>query len=389
MTTIPFLSCSQVYFGVGAILNLAPVLRGLGARRALVVTDRGVREAGILDEPVSALSSSGVGCMVYDDIRPEPDESAVDSLINAARSERIDAVVGLGGGSAMDCAKLAAIVLAHGGSLRDYLGQGKVTGEGIPLVLAPTTSGTGSESTPNALFTVDAEKQAVVSRYLLPKAAVIDPMVTVTAPARVTAASGVDALVHACESFTSLRANVLTEMYSLSAAELIAGSIRTAVWQGSSIEARTNMALGSYLAGIAIANAGTGAVHALAYPLGSRFGTSHGISNSVMFAHVSEANAPAVLAKFATLAGALGAKVDRMSVRESAAAYVREITSIVLDVGLPGSLAELGVQASDIDQLALDAAKQTRLLNNNPRALSHESISTIYRKALSGERSGR
>lgn len=281
------------------------------------------------------------------------------------------------------------LYIAHGGSLRDYLGQGKVTGEGIPLVLAPTTSGTGSESTPNALFTVDGEKQAVVSPYLLPKAAVIDPIVTVTAPARVTAASGVDALVHACESFTSLRANVLTEMYSLSAAELIAGSIRTAVWQGSSIEARTNMALGSYLAGIAIANAGTGAVHALAYPLGSRFGTSHGISNSVMFAHVSEANAPAVLAKFATLAGALGAKVDRMSVRESAAAYVREITSIVLDVGLPGSLAELGVQASDIDQLALDAAKQTRLLNNNPRALSHESISTIYRKALSGERSGR
>lgn len=381
----PFITCGQVYFGAGAIASLAMVLKSLGVRRALVVTDRGVRSAGILDESISSLGRSGIGCAVFDDVKPEPDESTVHALVDAVHSDKIDAVVGFGGGSAMDCAKLAAVLLAHGGTLRDYIGQGRITAQGLPVVLVPTTSGTGSESTPNALFIIDGEKQAVISPYLIPKAAIIDPLVTVTAPAQVTAASGIDALVHACESFTSLRATPLTEMYSLRAAELIAGSIRTAVWQGSNIKARTDMALGSYLAGIAIANAGTGAVHALAYPLGSRFGLSHGISNSVMFAYVSEANAPSDLRKFAILARALGSRTEGMSCRESAAACVAEIVSIVRDVGLPLCLAELGVQASDIDQLVADALKQTRLLNNNPRALTSDDIARIYNRALSGE----
>lgn len=385
MTSAPFVSCNQVYFGTGAIDNLATVVEGLGVRRVLVVTDKGVRDAGILDEPISALGSSGIGHAVFDDIKPEPNEDTVDALIDAVHCERIDAVVGFGGGSVMDCAKVVAILLTHGGRLRDYLGQGKVMGQGLPLVLVPTTSGTGSESTPNALFIVDGEKQAVISHYLLPKVAVIDPMVTVTAPAEVTAASGVDALVHACESFTSLRSTQLTEMYSLHATELIARSIRTAVWQGSNMAARTDMALGSYLAGIAIANAGTGAIHALAYPLGSRFSLSHGMSNSVMFAYVSETNVPADVRKFAILARALGAKTEGMNCRESAAAYVAEIMSIICDVGLPSSLAKFGVEASDVDQLVLDAVKQTRLLNNNPRALAPKDIERIYKRALSGE----
>ncbi len=385
MTIAPFISCSQVYFGAGALDSLAMVLKDLGACRVLVVTDKGVSGAGILDEPISALGRSGIGRTVLDDIKPEPDENTVDALIDAVCSDRIDAVVGFGGGSAMDCAKVVAVSLAHGGRLRDYIGCDRVTEHGLPLVLVPTTSGTGSESTPNALFIVDGEKQAVISPHLLPKVAIIDPVVTVTAPPRVTAASGVDALVHACESFTSLRATPLTEVYSLRAAELIAGSIRTAVWQGSNMAARRDMALGSYLAGIAIANAGTAAVHALAYPLGSRFGLSHGMSNSVMFTAVSEANVPADLDKFAILARALGGKTEGMSRRESAAAYTAEITSIIRDVGLPSSLTELGVKASDLDQLVSDAAKQTRLLINNPRALSPEDIATVYSRALLGE----
>ena len=385
MTIAPFISCSRVYFGAGALDSLATVLKDLGACRVLVVTDKGVSGAGILDEPISALGRYGIGCTVFDDIKPEPDENTVDALIDAVCSDRIDAVVGFGGGSVMDCAKVAAVSLAHGGRLRDYVGRDRVTEHGLPLVLVPTTSGTGSESTPNALFIVDGEKQAVISPLLLPKAAVIDPAVTVTAPPHVTAASGVDALVHACESFTSLRATPLTEVYSLHAAELIAGSIRTAVWQGSNMAARRDMALGSYLAGIAIANAGTGAVHALAYPLGSRFGLSHGMSNSVMFAAVSEANVPADLDKFAILAHTLGSKTEGMSRRESAAAYTAEITSIIGDVGLPSSLTELGIKASDLDQLVSDAAKQTRLLINNPRALSPDDIATVYSRALLGE----
>jgi len=361
------------------------VVQRFGAGRVLVVTDRGVRNAGILGEPLSALQRSGIGYAVFDDIKPEPNEGTVDALVAAVRDEKIDAVVGIGGGSVLDCAKVAAILLSRGGRLRDYLGQGKVAGYGLPLILVPTTSGTGSESTPNALFIVDGEKQAVISPYLVPKVAVIDPVVTATAPPHVTAAAGVDALVHACESFTSLRSTSLTEMYSLRAAELIARSIRTAVWQGIDMAAREDMALGSYLAGIAIANAGTGAVHALAYPLGSKHGLSHGISNSVMFLYVSEANIPAAIQKFAILARALGAKTTDMSRREAAYAYVDEIMSIIRDVGLPLSLAEFGVEPSDIHELVTDAMKQTRLLNNNPRVLAQEDIEKIYRHALSGE----
>lgn len=385
MTRTPFICCNQVYFGNGAVSDLGTVVQRFGAGRVLVVTDRGVRNAGTLGEPLSALQRSGIGYAVFDDIKPEPNEGTVDALVAAVRDEKIDAVVGIGGGSVLDCAKVAAILLSRGGRLRDYLGQGKVAGYGLPLILVPTTSGTGSESTPNALFIVDGEKQAVISPYLVPKVAVIDPVVTATAPPHVTAAAGVDALVHACESFTSLKSTSLTEMYSLRAAELIARSIRTAVWQGIDMAAREDMALGSYLAGIAIANAGTGAVHALAYPLGSKYGLSHGISNSVMFLYVSEANIPAAIQKFAILARALGAKTTDMSRREAAYAYVDEIMSIIRDVGLPLSLAEFGVEPSDIHELVTDAMKQTRLLNNNPRVLAQEDIEKIYRHALSGE----
>lgn len=380
-----FVSPEDVYFGPGAVESLPPVLKGLGAREVLLVTDKGVAASGAADLLLGHLRQQSIAGVVFDRTKPEPGEETVAEAVEWARAKKVDAVIGLGGGSPMDVAKVVAMILAHGGVLRDYIGGRKVDGPGLPLALVPTTSGTGSEATPNALFVVDGEKQAVISRYLIPRVAVIDPSLTVSLPPQVTAASGVDALVHACETYTSLAATPLSEMYSLRSVALIARSIRTAVWQGSNMTARTDMALGSFLAGVAITNAGTGAVHALAYPLGGKYRVPHGVANSVMFSYVSEFNVASDMPRFATLAGALGEEVSGLSLRAAALSFVHGVEAIIRDVGLPRTLRQVGVGPSDLDYLVNAAIGQTRLLKNNPRSLSREDVAAIYRKAMGPE----
>lgn len=386
MSTRPFITPERVYFGSSSLESLAPVLKEFGAKKVLVVTDKGVAASGAVDLLLGHLDHQSIAAAVFDDTRPEPGEETVKEVVGwASRGEQVDAVIGLGGGSPMDAAKVAAIIIAHGGALRDYLGQDKVQKPGLPLVLIPTTAGTGAEATPNALFVVDGEKQAVISRYLIPRVAIIDPDLTLSLPPRVTAASGVDALVHACETYTSVTATPLSEMYSLRAVELIASSIRTAVWQGSDKKARADMALGSFLAGVAITNAGTGAVHALAYPLGGKYRISHGVSNSLMFPYVSKWNAVSSMSKFATLAKAMGEQVDGLSLREASLSFVKSVKAVIQDVALPQTLQEVGVGLSDLDHLVDSAARQTRLLKNNPRNLSRDDIAAIYRKAMGSQ----
>lgn len=327
-------------------------------------------------------ADNAIDAVVFDDTQPEPGIEVVERVVERGRSGVIDGIVGLGGGSSLDAAKMASILLRFGGNLRDYLGENQVQGRGLPMVLIPTTAGTGSESTPNALFVVDGEKQAVVSRHLLPEAAIIDPALTLSAPPSITASAGVDALVHACETYTSLGSTPLSEMYSLRAVELIASSIRTAVWHGSDLKARTDMALGSFLAGVAITNAGTGAVHALAYPLGGKYRVAHGVSNSLMFPYVAEYNVVSNLTKFAILAKALGERVEGLSIRDAALSFVNGVKAIIRDVRLPETLAEVGIGPSDIPHLVEVASRQTRLLKNNPRLLTRDDIEAIYRRAL-------
>lgn len=377
----PHICVERVFFRAGAIEALPGVLKELGVAKALIVTDRGVASSGIVERARALVEAASVATAVYDATDPEPGEGVPDGIADRYRHEAIDGVVGLGGGSCLDTAKVVAVMLAHGGKLREYLGPDKVPGPGLPSVMVPTTSGTGSESTPNALFIVDGEKQAVLSRHIMPAVAIIDPELTLSVPPHVTAASGLDALVHAVETYTSLGATPVTEMYSLRAVELIAASIRSAVWRGNDLAARSDMALASYLAGVAIANAGTGAVHALAYPLGGRYRVSHGVSNALMFPYVSEWNIPADLPRFATLAKAVGEQVEGLPLRDAAFRFLRGIEAIIGDVGVPRSLDELGIARSELPVLVEGAAKQTRLLKNNPRVLSKDDIAAIYTKA--------
>jgi alcohol dehydrogenase len=284
----------------------------------------------------------------------------------------------------MDVTKGASVLATNGGSIKDYAGIELIPQRGIPTILIPTTSGTGSEVTQNAIFAFKEEqvKKGVVSQYLLPRVAIVDPKLTLSCPPHITAATGVDALVHAVESFTALKATPHTDIYALEAIRLISANLRTAVANGSDLEAREKMAMGSFFAGVSLANAGVGAVHALAYPLGGKFHVSHGVSNALLFAPVIEFNCVSNLAKFARVAEAMGEPVAGKSLREAAMLVVKAIKELVADVGIPQSLRDVGVSESDIEFLTLSAEKQSRLLSNNPRVITREDIKNIYLKAL-------
>jgi alcohol dehydrogenase len=378
----PFRTPELVFLGQGAVEKLGPEARRLGTR-ALIVTDKGVAGTGLADTARKMLCDAGLAAEVFDQTMAEPDFENVDLCLGVARDFGADLLVGLGGGSSMDLAKGAAAMLTNPGKLIDYYGSEKIPCPARPVIGIPTTSGTGSEATPNAIFTdhVEQLKKGVVSAYLMPKVAIIDGDVTLTVPPRVTSATGMDALTHAVESYTSRKATMQSELYSLEAIRLISVSLRTAVWDGANNDARRLMAAGSFFAGIAIANAGTGAVHAMAYPLGGQFGVPHGVSNALLMPYVLEQNVVGNLAKFGVVAQAMGEPIGGMSPRASAVAAVDSIRQLSLDVGIPQRMRDVGVPKDAIAGMASAAIKITRLMDNNPRKLTENDVRAIYEAA--------
>jgi alcohol dehydrogenase class IV len=283
----------------------------------------------------------------------------------------------------MDVAKSMSVLLTNEGGPRDYLGIERVPNPGVPSVLIPTTAGTGAEATPNAIFTVQEEKvkKAIVSSHIIPRVAILDPELTLGLPAAQTAASGVDALTHGVETYVALNANPMSEMFSLEGMRLIARSLRKAVTNGGDLAARSDMLLGSYYGGVALAGAGAGAVHALSYPLGGGFHVPHGIGNAMMFPHVMEFNFIANLEKYATIARVLGEEVEGLSLREAAEASVHAVQTLCEDVGVPTTLRELGIDPSAIPELAEAAFQMKRLLDINPRRMTLRDIVSIYERA--------
>jgi alcohol dehydrogenase len=380
----PFRLPEVIYLGKGAIENLSNEVKKFNATRVLLITDAGVQKAGLDKQVIEIIERGGAQVEVYAEVEAEPSTDTVDRVGQLVRENGYQLLVGLGGGSPMDVTKGASVLATNGGSIKDYAGIELIPQRGIPTILIPTTSGTGSEVTQNAIFAFKEEqvKKGVVSQYLLPRVAIVDPMLTLSCPPHITAATGVDALVHAVESFTALKATPHTDIYALEAIRLISANLRTAVANGSDLEAREKMAMGSFFAGVSLANAGVGAVHALAYPLGGKFHVSHGVSNALLFAPVIEFNCVSNLAKFARVAEAMGEPVAGKSLREAAMLVVKAIKELVADVGIPQSLRDVGVSESDIEFLTLSAEKQTRLLSNNPRVITREDIKNIYLKAL-------
>lgn len=375
---------AQITLGLGAAGTVGMEAKRLGGTHAFVMSDPNVQKVGATERILDALAAQGIRTTVSTDVVVEPTVESVAPGTAAARDARCDLVVALGGGTTLDTAKAVALLMRNEGSVEDYLGIGLVKQRGVPSILIPTTSGTGAEITPNALFLVpaDREKKAVVSPHIIPDVAIVDPLLTLTVAPKVTAATGMDALSHAVEAYTSLNASPLTDLYALEAVRLIGTHLRTAVANGNDVAAREGMAKASLYAGIAIGNAGTNIVHALAYPLQGQHRVTHGVANSLLLPYGMEFNALSNLPKFAAVAEALGEPIQGLSPRAAAAKSAEACRLLSLDVGIPQKLGEVGIKAEHLDALADGAMKVTRLLANNPRQVRPEDARAILEKAL-------
>lgn len=380
-----FSTAGATWFGEGAAARIGEAVQQCRTERVAVITDRMIMQSGIIDSTLDTLKAGNVSVSVWDQAVPEPPLAVGDEALRFVRESGAGLVVGIGGGSVMDLAKAAAAVASHEGGIADYLnltGTRKIDNPGIPTALLPTTAGTGSEVTDIAVFSLPSTKDVITHPYLLANYAIVDPQLTYSAPPRVTASSGIDAFTHAAEAYLSVHASPITDMYAVRAMELIAGSLRRAVWNGKDASARRDMALGSLMAGNAFYNAGVAGVHALAYPLGGLFKVPHGEANAVLLPYVFAHILPACMERMAHIGRLIGLPGERGYVREEALAAIRAIREWIADVGLPPGLSAYGVTAQDLDRLTADAAKQTRLLGRSPRKLTEEDIRAIYKNAL-------
>ena len=373
----------KIRFGVGALNTLGDEATRLAAKRVLIVTDPGVYQAGLIDPVKEQLSKAKLSVDIFAEAEPEPTFPRLNAAAEQLRKEGYNLLIGVGGGSSMDTAKGLSVLLAHGGKGQDYGGIDKVPGPGIPIFTMPTTAGTGSEVTNIAIFG-DVEKGyklGIVSSYLLARLALVDPTLTYGCPPKVTAASGIDALIHAIECYTGNKANTFSDTLAIEAMRLIAGSLRTAVKNGSDKEARNRMSEGALLAGIAFSNSGVAAVHALAYPLGSRFHVPHGVANGVLLPYVTEYNLSANLPKYAIVAQMLGVKTQGLSLQEAAEKGVEAAKALAADIGIPLHLRDLGVPKEALEGMAVATMDVTRLLANNPKELTLDDVRRIWQNA--------
>lgn len=379
-----FSTTPRIVMGPGSIKTIGTEVKARGANRVLIVTDKGVIAAGLLKSIEESFRAVKIKYAVFDKVEPDPRYEIVADCVEMAKKERAQLLVGIGGGSPMDITKTAAIMLTNKGPIGAYFGVNLVPKAGLPIILVPTTAGTGSEVTPIAILSDEGEKlkKGIVSPYLYPTISILDAELTLGLPPHVTAATGMDALIHGIEAFTSVNATGITDMFNLRAIELIYKNIRIAYAKGDNIEARTAMMEGALLAGVGFANAGVTAVHAFAYPIGAEFHIPHGIANTLMLPHVIRFNVLGNLEKFAQLAKPFGIPTEGLDNLQIVDKVIAAIDRLADDIKVPRHLAEFGVKEKDIPMLAEGALKSTRLLVNNPRNLTLEDAKKIYKAAL-------
>ena len=376
------------YTGWGCLHQLLPEVERFKATNILIVTDPFLKELGLTDKIEQPLLSKGYATTIYTDIAPEPPLAIGEKLVDFTRKHHFDLVIGLGGGSALDLAKLAAVLAVHDGKVADYLnltGTKTLEQKGLPKILIPTTSGTGSEVTNISVLSLETTKDVVAHDYLLADIAIVDPELTISLPPKITAATGVDALTHAIEAYVSINANEVTDALALQAIRLISGSIRTAVQDGQNKQARSDMSYGSYLAGLAFFNAGVAGVHALAYPLGGQFHIAHGDSNAVLLPYVMGYIRQSCEKRMKDILDAMGISSAYLSQEEASYKCVDALQQLVQDVNIPSTLKGFNIPEEALEQLTDDATKQTRILARSPMLLEREDIYTIYRAAFDGE----
>jgi len=368
-------------FGIGCSRQCATDYAQSGRRRALVVT--APQTLSLAEALTAGLQAAGVDATIWAGVDREPTVELFEDALAFARKQQCDGVLGLGGGSALDVAKLVAALADSNQTVSDVWGTGKVEGRSLYLACLPTTAGTGSEVSPISVLFDEAEqlKKGVVSPHLVADAAYVDPALTFSVPPSVTAATGMDALTHCIEAFANVNAHPMTDIFALEGIRLISANLRMVVVNGQDAAGRSALALGSLYGGLCLGSANTGAVHALAYPLGGKYHVAHGVANAVLLPHVLRFNLPAAPERYADVATALGVPPGK-DAAETALKGVELLAELSRACGIPQRLSELGVPFSDVESMAQAAMTVTRLLKNNLRPLTEADAANIYYEAF-------
>ena len=386
LNSFQFNTTPGLRYGSGQAKDSCKEISNKLGQSILFITDKGLMSLGLTDQTLKELKKIS-SVEIFDDVEADPSKKTLLKAIEVGKKIKATGVIGFGGGSSMDVAKLAALILGSGENLEEAWGVANAKGPRLPLVLIPTTAGTGSEVTPVSIITVgEEEKKGVSSSIILPDLAILDPDLTLGLPAGTTAATGIDAMVHAIEAYasSSKNNNPISKMLSVEALKLLGGSIEKAVFEGSNVEARGNMLIGAMLAGKAFANSPVAAVHALAYPIGGTFHVSHGLSNSLVLPYVLRFNSVDSKASkdYAELAPYVFPEIDTNRGAQSVCAeFIDKLESLSKKLGLPQKLREVDIPKNACEKMAKDAMKQTRLLVNNPREVTEKDALNIYHSA--------
>jgi alcohol dehydrogenase len=386
ITHYHFQTASHIVSGAHSFELLGEKLDGLGLSgltSIFILTQPSIVSLGYADHIKSELTKKGITSEISTAIKPEPTEENIEEVFQTFLQGEHDAIIGIGGGSVLDAAKILAVLKTNDEPISALVGTNLVKRRGVPTILIPTTSGTGSEVTPNAIVTFPEKelKIGMVSPYLLPDLVILDPALTLNLPKAITAATGMDAFTHALESYISNKANPFSDMFALESMRLISGSIQEAYHHGENMKAREDMLVGAMYGGMALTSAGTAAVHAMAYPLGGKYKISHGVANSMLLPHVTAFNADHIIDRLEQVAGVIGiAKTDAK--RPLAEQVVRQIEAWTADLHIPQQLKAFGVSKEDVPALAQAASEVRRLMDNNPKPMSISDIEQVYMKLL-------
>ena len=378
-----FTLATEIVYGIGASKKIGSIAAGRGAKKAFIVSDQGVKQAGLLEPIQKSFQESGIETALFDDVEQSSSVQSVDRGAEMVRTKGFDMIVGIGGGSALDTAKAMGAVAANGGKCSDYAGANKIKLPPVPVVALPTTSGTSAEVTDVAVI-ADRAKHArigVRSPLVVPVIAILDPLLTLSMPAHVTAATGMDALTHAIESYTNTITAEPTELMALEAINMIGKYLRGAVANGNNIHARERMSMACVLTGVAFRNTRLGVLHAITGPFCGYYEVAHGVANAVILPHVMKFNMLGNLEKFANIAQALGIKTENMSCREAALSSIEAVQNLLSDVGLPATFNEMKLDKSLLPQIAAEASKSPNL-TINPRKATKEDLLSICQAAF-------
>ncbi|HKZ65720.1 MAG TPA: iron-containing alcohol dehydrogenase [Chitinophagaceae bacterium] len=370
----------KLVFGNGSLQQLPDDILQLKPSRVFIITIGPLKNA--ISGFIQTLEAGNVEVLIDTSIVQEPSFNDFETLMKTVIPFNPDIVIGIGGGSVLDIAKLVAAQLDNEQQLKDYVGIGLLKGRKKKLICVPATSGTGSEASPNAILVddTDNQKKGIISPYLVPDIVYVDPLLTISVPPAITAATGLDALTHCLEAYTNKFAQPFIDMYAYEGMRLIAAHIATAVKDGTNAEAREKVAMGSLLGGFCLGPVNTAGVHALSYPLGSMFHLAHGLSNALLLPYIMEFNIPAATKRYADVAMAIGC--ERKSSDECTAYEgVKKIRRLINECGIPATLKEVNVPEKAIPQMAADAMKIQRLLKNNPREITEQDAIAIYKAA--------